>query len=194
MGSLVAQLSSRFRADDVRAPLAEDALGLRAAVAAVVRSGAAGEEILFIKRADRDGDPWSGHMAFPGGRRQATDATLLDTAARETLEEVGLDLHALARPIARLPDIMPYSRMPSPLTVTAFVFSLEDPAAPLAHNEEVAASVWAPLDPILRGDGATTFRFLRDGVAFDLPAFNVDGGVVWGLTYRMIELLRELAG
>ncbi|HEY1958807.1 MAG TPA: CoA pyrophosphatase [Polyangiaceae bacterium] len=191
MGSLIELLSSRFGADEVRAPLAADAAGLRAAVAAIVRPGPAGEEMLFIKRADRDGDPWSGHMAFPGGRRQATDATLLETAVRETLEEVGLDLHTCARPIARLPDVAPYSRMPAPLTVTAFVFSLQVPAN-LTLNHEVAAAVWSPLDPILRGEGATTFRYLREGVPFDLPAFDVEGGVVWGLTYRMIELLREL--
>ena len=191
MGSLVERIAGRFPPEELREVRPDDASGLRAAVAAIVRPGASGEELLFIKRAEREGDPWSGHMAFPGGRREASDATLLDTAARETLEEVGLDLHALARPVARLPDVMPYSRMPHPLTVTAFLFALERDAT-LALNEEVAAAVWSPLDPILRGEGATTFRFVRDGVTFDLPAFDVEGGVVWGLTYRMIELLREL--
>ena len=189
MASVIERLSRQFREDDLRATLGDDG-GARAAVAAILRPGDAGEEILFIKRATREGDPWSGHMAFPGGRAQKADATLLDTAARETLEEVGIDLRALARPIARLPDVMPYSRMPFALTVTAFVFSLERPAT-LALNDEVANAVWSPLDPILRGEGATTFRYVREGAALELPAFNVEGGVVWGLTYRMIELLRE---
>lgn len=190
MGVIADRLAERFRTEDVRRPLSEDGGGLRAAVAAVLRPGAGGEEILFIKRAERIDDPWSGHMAFPGGRRQPLDPTLLDTAARETLEEVGLDLHAHARPLARLPDVMPYSRMPHPLTVTAFVFALDRPPV-LELNEEVADAVWAPLEPILRGEGATTFRFTRDGIDLDLPALAVGPHVVWGLTYRMIELFRE---
>jgi 8-oxo-dGTP pyrophosphatase MutT (NUDIX family) len=169
----------------------DDDRGLRAAVAAVLRDSDAGGEILFIKRAERAGDPWSGHMAFPGGRRQTTDATLLETATRETREEVGLDLGAHARPIIRLPDIVPYSRMPEPLTVSAFVFALGN-APSLTLNEEVAEALWTPLDPVLRGDGATRFRWQRDGFDLDLPALELRGEIVLGLTYRMIELLREV--
>ena len=165
---------------------AADTQGLRAAVAAVMREGAAGSELLLIKRAEREGDPWSGHMAFPGGRRQKNDASLLETARRETLEEVGLDLEARARAVARLPDLLPYSRLPELITVTPFVFALESPAE-LALNAEVAEAVWAPLDAILRGEGATRFRWRE----LELPALDVRGHVVWGMTYRMLEMLRE---
>ena len=192
MASLIERLRTRFGEVDPEAALPDDAGGLRAAVAAIVRR-APREELLFIKRAEREGDPWSGHMAFPGGRRAPGDAKLIDTATRETLEEVGLDLRARARPVARLPDVMPYSRMPHPLTVTAFVFDLPEPAE-LVLNEEVASVVWAPLDAVLRGDGATKFRWKRDGLDLELPALDVGGGVVWGLTYRMLELLREATG
>lgn len=171
-------------------PRPNDAAGLRAAVAAVVRGAPGREELLFIKRAERTGDPWSGHMAFPGGRRQQDDATLVDTASRETLEEVGLDLRAAGRPVARLPDILPFTRMPYELTVTPFVFELERDVA-LTPNAEVAATVWAPLEGVLRGEGATTFRYARDGFDLSLPAIAIGGNVVWGLTYRMIELFRE---
>jgi 8-oxo-dGTP pyrophosphatase MutT (NUDIX family) len=180
---------ARNAPSDVAAQRPDDAAGLRAAVAAIVRGG----ELLFIKRAEREGDPWSGHMAFPGGRRDPGDASLLDTARRETLEEIGVDLRAAARPVARLPDIAPFSRLPRPITVTPFVFSLEHPAT-LAPNEEVASIVWAPLEGVLRGEGATTFRWQRDGLDLELPAIAVGGEIVWGLTYRMIELLREAVG
>ena len=187
--SFVERLEQRAK-DALGAALAEDSRGARAAVAAIVRGAAGSEELLFIKRAERDGDPWSGHMAFPGGRREPEDRTLLDTATRETLEEVGIDLRANARAVARLPDVTPYSRMPHPLTVTAFVFSLDAPSS-VALSDEVASVVWAPLAGVLRGDGATTFRWKRDGLDLELPALDVGGGVVWGLTYRMLELLRE---
>ncbi|CAG8444928.1 2609_t:CDS:2 [Cetraspora pellucida] len=49
-------------------------------------------EILYIKRALREGDRWSGQMAFPGGKQDPKDADDLDTAEREAFEEVGLDL------------------------------------------------------------------------------------------------------
>ena len=166
--------------------------GIRhAAVAMVLTEGKSGADVLFIERARFTGDPWSGHMAFPGGRKQATDRSLLHTAQRETLEEIGLDLTKAARVVARLPDIMPYSRMPHPLTVTAFVFTLHQPAE-LVLNEEVAAVVWAPFEGVLRGDGATKFRWQKDGLDLTLPALDIEGNVVWGLTYRMLELMREV--
>jgi 8-oxo-dGTP pyrophosphatase MutT (NUDIX family) len=113
---------------------------------------------------------------------------------RETREEVGLDLASHGRAIARLPDVMPYSRMPHPITVTAFVFTLDANPAPLTLNDEVAEAIWAPFDAILANEHATRFYWQRDGINLDLPALRLedgDGPVVWGLTYRMIELLRE---
>jgi len=41
-----------------------------------------GLSVLMIKRADREGDPWSGHMAFPGGRKDRGDSNTLVTAKR----------------------------------------------------------------------------------------------------------------
>jgi 8-oxo-dGTP pyrophosphatase MutT (NUDIX family) len=183
-------IARRLLQVDVHVPHDDDGEGVRAAVAVVLREGDAGVEVLLIKRAEREGDPWSGHMAFPGGRHQSADKSLLDTAVRETLEEVGLNLATHGRAIARLPDVMPYSRMPHAITVTAFVFNLERPAA-LTLNEEVAEAIWTPLDPILANEPKTRFRFQRDGVDLDLPSLEIDGRVVWGLTYRMLELLRE---
>ena len=47
----------------------------RAAVAIMVREGSDATEMLMIRRATREGDPWSGHMGFPGGRRDPEDAS-----------------------------------------------------------------------------------------------------------------------
>ncbi len=193
MASL-AELVARLDHAAANEPHAGDAEGLRAAVAAIMREREGRAELLFIKRADRKDDPWSGHMAFPGGRKQATDRSLLHTAQRETLEEIGLDLTNLGRVVARLQDVTPYARLPHPLTVTAFIFVLDTDHhdCELTLNEEVAAVVWAPLEGVLRGDGATQFHWQRDGIDLQLPAIDIEGNVVWGLTYRMLELMREV--
>jgi len=166
----------------------------RAAVAAVLRDGDSGAEVLLIRRAARHGDPWSGHMAFPGGRQQPDDRDILSTAMRETLEEVGLDLSARGTLLGRLDEIQAIARgRPAGLTVSPFVFALESPTS-LVTNAEVEEVVWAPLTPIARGERSTTIPYELDGRRYDLPAWDVQGRIVWGLTYRMLETLLEVLG
>ena len=86
--------------------------GPSAAVAAVMREGDLGVEMLFIERARKVGDPWSGQMAFPGGRTSRDDAHTLATAQRETSEELGLELRN-ANALGRLSDCLLYTS-PSP--------------------------------------------------------------------------------
>src|SRR5262245_47115664 len=121
--------------------------GLEASVALVLHEPpGAGPELLFIERAVRAADPWSGHMAFPGGRRQVEDADLASTACRETLEEVGFEPKAL---LGRLDDFSG-SRGPAVphLRVAAFVF--EAPERPrVIPSSEVQSAVWVPLTWIL---------------------------------------------
>ncbi|HMJ14340.1 MAG TPA: CoA pyrophosphatase, partial [Polyangiaceae bacterium] len=96
-----------------------------AAVAAVLRDAEHGAEALLIRRAAREGDPWSGHMAFPGGQREPHDQDLLDTAVRETHEEIGLDLREHAALLGRLetlPAVAGGRRIG--MNVTPFVFEL----------------------------------------------------------------------
>jgi 8-oxo-dGTP pyrophosphatase MutT (NUDIX family) len=172
-------------------PHATDDDGPRAAVAVILRRGVADTEVLFIRRADREGDPWSGHMAFPGGRRDPGDGSLLATALRETREEVGLDLTREGTVLVRLPNVQAYARArPANLIVAPFVFAVDKELA-LTPNEEVAEALWCPLGPIVRGEGTKPFTYRYEGVDYTLPSFDVDGRVVWGLTYRMIELLTE---
>ena len=88
----------------------------QAAVAVILRETANGPELLFIKRAEKEGDPWSGHMAFPGGHRDPGDDSLEAAARRETLEEIDLDLsgaqyigaldHQHAQPRGRVLDML----------------------------------------------------------------------------------------
>jgi 8-oxo-dGTP pyrophosphatase MutT (NUDIX family) len=177
------------------------ASGTHAAVAAVLREGAGhdgggGAEVLLIRRAEREGDPWSGHMAFPGGRRDPGDADLLATALRETREEVGLDLGARGTLLGRLDDLQAISRSrPTGMTITPFVFSLSGEVALTFDPEEVAEALWVPLAPLARGEGAGTVVYEREAGPVELPCWRVGGRVVWGLTHRMLQALFEvLAG
>lgn len=164
----------------------------RAAVAAILQDGALGPELLFIERAERAGDPWSGHMALPGGLRSAADASLRETAIRETAEEVGVDLGAHEL-LGTLGDVPTHK---TGLVVRAFVFALRGAVTPTPTGE-VAAALWAPIGPMMRGEASASFAFTPEG--FDapllLPSYRVasPGGerVVWGLTYRMLEMLFE---
>jgi 8-oxo-dGTP pyrophosphatase MutT (NUDIX family) len=178
-------LPDRLRADEAE----HSEIVPRAAVVALLREGANGAEILFIRRAERSGDPWSGHMAFPGGRHEQDDPSLLHTALRETREEIGLDLARAGELIATLPDVPTHK---TGLVVRPYVFVLRD-AATFVLSDEVAEVVWTGLAPLLRGEGGGTFRYRPEDhdTTLSLPCFTVEGHVVWGLTYRMLELLFE---
>ena len=163
-----------------------------AAVATILRDGPEGAEVLLIRRASRAGDPWSGHMAFPGGREDPADRDLLATALRETHEEVGLDLEKAARPLGRLDDVPAIARgRRVGMTIAPFVFALQH-ERPLVTNEEVEEVLWAPLGPLVRGEADTHVGYDVQGQHLELPGYDVRGRVVWGLTYRMLESLFDV--
>jgi 8-oxo-dGTP pyrophosphatase MutT (NUDIX family) len=171
------ELKTRLEAAAQPPPANDDA---QAAVATVLRTGPRGAEVLLIKRAERDGDPWSGHMAFPGGMRDPEDPSLLHTAIRETGEEVGLMLEPRTF-VVRLGDLHAHR---NGVRVAQFVFALEGPLAPLAMSPEVAATLWAPL--------ARLAELELERPAADLPSLRFGGYLVWGLTYRMLRRLLDI--
>jgi 8-oxo-dGTP pyrophosphatase MutT (NUDIX family) len=181
-----------------RAPSQVDEAPRRAAVAAILRQpGDAGDaEVLLIRRAEHPDDPWSGHMAFPGGRRDPEDPSLLHTAQRETREEVGLDLDRQGELVGQLDDMPAIARgRPVGLVITPFVFAVHEVPPLVTDASEVAEALWVPLGPLVRGEAHTTRPYDHEGQRFLLPAFDVDGRVVWGLTYEMLQsffrLLRQ---
>ncbi len=163
----------------------------RAAVSAILRPGEGDIEVLLIRRAERANDPWSGHMAFPGGGHDARDADLTATAMRETLEEVGLRLADHGRLLGRLDDVRAMARgAVTDLVVTPFVFELEGAAA-LTTSDEVSEIHWAPLGPMLRGERDATIDYVWQGQTLKLPGFRLasatDERIVWGLTHKMLS-------
>ncbi len=140
-------------------------------------------EILFIERAVREGDPWSGQMAFPGGRRHPEDPDLQVTAARETLEEVGIEL---GDPIGQLDDFQG-TRHPqvTPLVVAPYVYeAVERPETVINH--EVSTTVWVPLPWILHPESAVEYHFRHADYEDRVPAVRYQGFTIWGLTYRVL--------
>jgi len=168
-----------------------------ASVAAVLRYSGREPDVLLIRRSQHPGDPWSGHMAFPGGRRDPGDADLVRTAVRETREEVGLDLDERAEWLARLDDVQAISRAkPMDLIIVPQVFLISgdaarDEAALVIDDREVDEALWTPLGPMLRGERNTTRPYEHRGRHFELPGYQVGAHIVWGLTHRMLEMLFE---
>jgi 8-oxo-dGTP pyrophosphatase MutT (NUDIX family) len=163
-----------------------------AAVALVLHEPEPGAgELLFIERAQRAGDPWSGHMAFPGGRRESIDADLRATALRETLEEVGF---APPRLLGRLDDFQG-SRGPAvpDLVVGAFVYTVPERPA-IVLSPEVQCTVWVPLADL--GDPArwAEHELVGQNGKQLFPAICYDRFRIWGLTLRILGSFYGLLG
>ncbi len=165
--------------------------GWQAAVALVLAPGTGPEglELLLIKRAENPSDPWSGQMALPGGRWEPGDLSLLDTAVRETKEEIGLDL-ALAKLLGELDDLKPRTRTLPQLIVRPFAFGLAS-KPPLSPSPEVALCLWVPLKELLAQGSRQEVKIPSVGRNF--PAYLVGGGYpVWGMTERIVSRFLEL--
>lgn len=159
----------------------------RAAVAAILRDGLEGPEVLLMRRPEKPGDPWSGHISFPGGHVEAHDADLTATAIRETHEEMGFDLHAHGELLGRLDDVPAYARsMPTGMVVTPHVFALRTQPV-LQPNHEVVEAIWAPLPAMYSGALSEPRTLDVRGTPMKFDGYRVQGHWVWGLTFVMIQ-------
>jgi 8-oxo-dGTP pyrophosphatase MutT (NUDIX family) len=164
-----------------------------AAVAAVLREGARGAEVLLIRRAQDERDPWSGHMALPGGHREHGDSDMVHTATRETLEEVNLDLAVHGQLLGRLEMVRAYSAARRlDVAIAPLVFALDEPVSPRPNPAEVQEVIWASLGELSSGARMTTFSYQSDRARYQMPAFDVEGRIVWGLTYRILSALLSI--
>lgn len=171
-----------------------EAVRSRAAVAVVLREAAAGLEILFIRRAEHPDDPWSGQMAFPGGRAEPGDADLAHTALRETLEETGIDLRRDAELLGPLDEVRAMARLrPMDLAITPFVFRLRAAVEP-ALSDEVRSLHWLSLDELVNPELRSTMEYAHRDAVLRFPCLRVQDLVIWGLTYRMFLGLLERMG
>lgn len=159
----------------------------QAAVALILRETQDDASVLIIKRAEREGDPWSGHLALPGGRAQPEDPDLLATAARETFEEIGLDL--LGGPgsnfLGKLPVLNPRNPGLPETEITPFV-ALAPPAVTLRINHEVADAFWVSVGNLKREGLSETWSMRFGEIIRKWPAYPSEGGPIWGITERIL--------
>ena len=180
--------------EEIRSALAEtpangDAqklAGRYAAVALVLAGDEQAPDLCFIRRAEREDDPWSGHMAFPGGMGDPGDASPMAAARRETLEEVGLVLDE-AQFLAPLPSIPVIARgADMGIRLFPFVFYMGPEKAALAPNGEVADAFWIPVEHILCAKNRGKLRMERNGEVHQFPSVRFRGHHIWGVTYRVL--------
>lgn len=147
-------------------------------------------DVLLIRRAERHGDPWSGQIALPGGRSHPDDATLQDTAVRETLEETGIDVAADGLVLGTLDEIRPRTPVLPPIIVTPFV-AVVPADVPLQISDELADAFWTPwstfADPARIDESTVQVR----GAPWKVSSYLVGERVVWGMTERMLRQLAE---
>lgn len=186
-------LKLRARLEAHRAVAVEDEEGVRkAAVALIFRAGEEGSpELLFIKRAEYPGDPWSGQIAFPGGREEAGDTSLLETAVRETLEETGIDLAREGQIIGMLDDLRPRTvRLPA-IAVRPYV-AVIDRSAALELSHEVALAFWIPFGSLAQAESWREDTVFARGVQLNARVFRHEDHVIWGMTERILAQLLTL--
>jgi 8-oxo-dGTP pyrophosphatase MutT (NUDIX family) len=164
---------------------ADDADLIWAAVAVIIAPDP--DAILLIRRADRPGDPWSGHMALPGGRREPEDRDLLATVIRETREEVGIDL-TTEQLLGGLDDVVPRTPVLPPIAVRPFVF-MPGSRPRLVLNPEVADARWVQLDHLLAPDSRRRAQVEIQGSSREVEAYHLEDAVVWGMTERILSSL-----
>ncbi len=171
--------------------LAEAELHAKPAAAVMVLLRKSGEDldVLLGERARREGDPWSGQIGLPGGRRREADGSMLATALRETREEVGLDLEGRADVLGHMAPRAPGNLLE--LLVVPFVALATAPLDPVA-GPEMESTFWIPLKELPPSWGRTAV--LTSIGDLSVPAYLWKDRVIWGFTYRVLEELLVLVG
>jgi 8-oxo-dGTP pyrophosphatase MutT (NUDIX family) len=177
----------RYTFENRPAAAAERVQGQREAAVALLVRPRDTLEILLIRRADLDGDPWSGHVALPGGRRAAADADLFETACRETLEEVGIPAARVGTFLGALDEVGPASPRLPPIVVAPFVLAVPPDTAATPDPREVQAAFWVPIDALRDEAAASEILVESDAGPRRFPSVTYADHVIWGLTYRILR-------
>ncbi len=174
------------------APLEDQTSGARAAAVAIVLRPRGGDiDVLFIRRAEYHLDPWSGQVAFPGGRQEPSDMDLLETALRETMEEVGADLHGNFELLGRLDDLHSQTVQLPNVFIRPYVIAVHD--IPDFHlSLEVADAFWVPLGFLKSSSSWQRTTVQARGLSFDVRACLFEGKIIWGMTERILSQLLDL--
>jgi 8-oxo-dGTP pyrophosphatase MutT (NUDIX family) len=166
----------------------------KAAILLALRARADGEpELLMIKRAEAEGDPWSGHIACPGGRMEPTDGDLAVTAVRETLEETAVDIARDGRLLGHLDDLSPRTPYLPPIVIRPYLALVRADVA-IVPSAEVAQAFWVPVAALRQTDAWGVGLVPVRGREQRVSVFRHGEYVVWGLTERVLRQFLSYAG
>ena len=150
--------------------------------------------LLMMRRAERAGDPWSGHVSFPGGRIDPSDPSTRAGALRELQEETGLPPDEPIEPIGRLSDLLTREHgRRRPMVVTPYVYRLPHAIA-LTPGLEAASLWWEPLHNLVDAGLRRTVIWRVAGLPLPFPSIEVNGARLWGLSLMMVNELVRAAG
>lgn len=187
MSLFIEHLASRLKLGTGLKPPADDMR--RAAVAALLHDEGGGPRVLLMKRVERAGDPWSGHISLPGGGYHPSDKDLLTTAIRETHEELGIDLDG-TRLLGSLPALHPFTSGPAGVEVTPFVFVTTAAVEPVP-GPEAESAFWLPVELARSGKLDATYTY--PGTERTFPSWVFERFTIWGLTWRILGDLFAVA-
>jgi 8-oxo-dGTP pyrophosphatase MutT (NUDIX family) len=158
----------------------------RAAVALMLRDHDGELELLLIKRAEFESDPWSGQIALPGGRMEPADSSLEETVIRETREEIAIDIAKTGVVLGTLDEVHPRTPVLPPVVVRPFVVAV-DASVEAIPSAEVAEAFWVKVnllrDPAAWQETAIPVR----GVNRTVMSYRHGAHLVWGLTERVLS-------
>lgn len=166
---------------------------VHAAVMIILKYDDDGFSMLFIKRPDNANDPFSGHIAFPGGKLREEDGTKLDAAIRETLEEVGVNIQAAGRVLGSLDDVNPNNPRAANIIVTPYVSFLPEDVELRPCEYEVEAALWIPVTHLTDENNFLIRLREREGRKKEDYVYSYGKYIIWGMTGRILRQFLELS-
>lgn len=127
----------------------------------------------------------AGEISFPGGKLDSTDSNLLETALRETSEEIGLNI----KPDQVIGQLEPVITLNSGFTILPFV-SVVDEIPPLSANAEVEKIFHIPLESFLKtmaNDPDPSHNLIQE-----MYTFEYQGNIVWGASARVLKQIADM--
>ncbi len=146
-------------------------------------------KVLMVKRASEPNDPWSGQIAYPGGRMERSDNDTLDTAIRETFEEVGLNV-TKKEIIGKLSEVRTHVNN---IVVTPYV-SFKSETKKLELNSEVVNGLWVPIKTFNYKRFKKMKIFHDKDIVKTRTCYIFEEQIIWGLTRKISFELNKILG
>ena len=152
------------------------------AAVSIIRCADPVDSILVLRRKKTSGDPWSGHFAFPGGKRAPGDISILHTCLRETREETGVSLDESLLKL-QLPVTRAGRNVNAPIQVQPYLFALHQRPEIIVETSEIDSYLWLEVEKFIDKS-----RHLRKEV---LPhrfssVYPLNDYFLWGFTYGLL--------